>query len=53
MNRSGCRAALSGVLALLLAACGGFVRETPVPAVYRLFAPGLAAGAGVPVDLRV
>jgi ABC-type uncharacterized transport system auxiliary subunit len=44
---------LAVVTAMLLAGCGGLRRDTPGPAVYRLFAPELAAGEPVPVELRV
>jgi ABC-type uncharacterized transport system auxiliary subunit len=37
----------------LLSGCGGFVRETPTPAVYRLAAPRLAPDVAVPVELKV
>lgn len=40
--------------AVPLAGCGGgFVRDTPAPAVYRLFAPRLPAATALAVDLRV
>jgi len=44
---------LPAVLCLLLAGCGGLVRDAPAPAIYRLFAPGLAPGAPLAAQLRV
>lgn len=44
---------LTGLAAALLAACGGFVRDAPVPAVYRLFPPALPAGEALPAELRI
>jgi cholesterol transport system auxiliary component len=39
--------------AVLVTGCGGFVRDTPAPGVYRLFAPRLPAAPALAVDLRV
>jgi ABC-type uncharacterized transport system auxiliary subunit len=47
-----CRA-LAGVVTVLLAGCGGFVRDAPVPAVYRLHSTELPAGEALPVELRI
>lgn len=56
-RRTGRRAVAATVMALAaatLAGCGGsFVRDTPAPAVYRLFAPRLPAATALEVDLRV
>lgn len=44
---------LAGLAAALLASCGGFVRDAPVPAIYRLFPPDLPAGQAAPAELRI
>ncbi|MFO1375402.1 MAG: ABC-type transport auxiliary lipoprotein family protein [Steroidobacteraceae bacterium] len=44
---------LAVVAAFMLAGCGGLVRDAPAPAIYRLFAPGLAPGAPLAAQLRV
>lgn len=50
------RALLPGaivVAAFLQSGCGGLVRDTPAPAIYRLFAPELAPGEPIAAELRV
>jgi len=41
------------VAAFLQAGCGGLVRDTPAPAIYRLFAPELAPGEPIAAELRI